>query len=128
MIIINKLWFKYLPSLILGVLIIAYYLPNTPCFSLELFGLPCSFCGGTRSFISFHKLDWTASFSFNPLVFMGLIISWFLGILGVLSSYNNYLYRIFEKIYRFINNNFFILFTIVIVLYFIQLFIRIIYH
>jgi len=128
MAIINKVWFKYLPSLVLGCLIIAYLLPSSQCFSIKYLGFQCALCGGTSSFILFHQLDWIQSFLYNPFVFLGLLFSWVIGILGLLSGFNNFANKIFQKLYFYINNYFFILFGLFIVLYLTQTFFRIIYH
>jgi len=128
MTIIDKVWFKYLPSFILGCLIIVYLLPSFQCFSVMYFDVQCTFCGGTRSFISFHELNWIRSFLYNPLVFLGLLFSWGIGILGLLSGFNNFANKIFQKLFFYIINYFFILFGLFIVLYLTQSFFRIIYH
>ena len=127
-IIINKIWFKYLPSFILSCLILVCLLPSSPCFSLKYLEFPCTFCGGTRSFILFHQLDWIQSFLYNPLVFLSLIISWTGGVLGLLSEFNKSINKIFDRLHLYINNYFFILFGLFILLYLLQSFFRIIYY
>ena len=125
---IKKIWFQYLPSFLLGSLIIVYLLPSSQCPSILYFGFPCTFCGGTRAFMSFHQLNWIQSFSYNPLVFIGLLSLWIVGLLGLFSGFNSFFKKIFKKIQAYINNHFFILLSLFIVLYLVQTFYRIIYH
>ena len=107
---------------------VAHLLPPSQCFSISYFNFKCAFCGGTRSYILFHKLNWVESFIFNPFVFMCLLFFWFLGVIALLSSVNNFINKIFNRVYIFLNNNFFIVFGTLIFLYFVQTFVRLIYH
>jgi len=125
---INKVWFQYIPSFILASLIIVYLLPPSQCASVDYFGFPCTFCGGTRSFMFFHQLNWIQSFLYNPLVFIVLLSFWAVGILGLLSGLNSFFNTIFKKTHKYINRHFFILFSLFIVLYLVQTFFRIMYH
>jgi len=78
--------------------------------------------------MSFHQLNWIQSFSYNPLVFIGLLSLWTVGLLGLLSGFNNFFKKIFKQIQTYINRNFFILLSIYIVLYLVQTIFRIVYH
>ena len=53
-------------SLITGIYI--------PCFSLATTGLQCPGCGISRMFLSLVKLDIAGAFSYNPVVFILLIL------------------------------------------------------
>ena len=125
---IKKIWFKSIPVIILFFLMIAYLLPSSKCMSILYFNFKCAFCGGTRSYMLFHKLNWTESLLYNPFVFICLIFFWGLGILALVSSLNNWISKKFDRLFRFLNNNFFIVFGSFIFLYFIQTFVRIIYN
>ena len=107
---------------------IAYLLPPSKCISILYFNFKCAFCGGTRSYMLFHKLSWMESFFYNPLVFICLIFFWGVGILALVSSFNNWISKRFDRLYIFLNNNFLTVFGSFIFLYFIQTFVRIIYH
>lgn len=45
------------------------------CGMRLLFGLPCLFCGGTRSLHALSNLDMVSSFRFNPLVLLLFVAS-----------------------------------------------------
>jgi hypothetical protein len=40
------------------------------CFLRMHTGIPCPFCGGSHSFLSWAQFDWLKSFHYNPLVFL----------------------------------------------------------
>ena len=107
---------------------VAYLLPSYQCVSILYFNFECAFCGGTRSYIYFHQLNWIQSFLYNPFVFIGLIFFWITGVLALFSSFSDFINRKFDKLYIYLNNHFFIVFGVFIILYFTQTFVRIIYH
>ena len=45
-----------------------------PCFSLATTGLQCPGCGISRMFLSLARLDIAGAFSYNPVVFILLIL------------------------------------------------------
>jgi hypothetical protein len=63
---------KSLASL-LGLMALAgvalhFQLPLPPCPLREMTGVPCPFCGSTRTFAALAHLDFSAALRFNPLV------------------------------------------------------------
>ena len=75
------------PFLVLGYFIAKMY-PQTTCPSLILWNLECAMCGGTRSYIAFHNLNWSVALTLNPFLFFTLLSAWFLGVLGYISPYS----------------------------------------
>jgi len=47
--------------------------PIQLCGMKRYTGLPCPFCGGTRSLSALAHLDWLAAFLLNPLVILGCV-------------------------------------------------------
>lgn len=45
-----------------------FQLPLPPCPLREMTGVPCPFCGSTRTFAALARLDFSAALRFNPLV------------------------------------------------------------
>lgn len=60
-------------ALLIGLMVIArvalhFQLPMPPCPLRELTGVPCPFCGSTRTFAALAQLDFAAALRLNPLV------------------------------------------------------------
>ncbi len=69
---------EYLGWLILfGVgykVVAALGLPIPTCPMREFVGIPCPFCGGTRSVSAALSLEFGEALLFNPLVFLGVMV------------------------------------------------------
>ena len=59
---------------------LAWPLPLPFCLLKRLTGIPCPFCGSTRSLQACSRLDFAASFHWNPLAFVACvgIAAWFI--------------------------------------------------
>ncbi len=44
-----------------------------PCFSLEMLGIICPACGGTRCVNHFFKGEFLTALKYNPIIFCGII-------------------------------------------------------
>jgi hypothetical protein len=55
-------------ALVIARLTEGFDLPILRCSFKTMTGLPCAFCGGTRSFRALTRLDLAAAFFWNPLV------------------------------------------------------------
>lgn len=76
-------------ALLVGLIVIArvaldFQLPMPACPLRELAGVPCPFCGSTRTFASLARLDFAAALRLNPLVCVaacGASVLWLLAVL-----------------------------------------------
>ena len=82
-----RLFISIPPLLVLGYFIAKIY-PQTTCPSLILWNLECAMCGGTRSYIAFHNLNWSVALTLNPFLFFTLLSAWILGIFGFVSPHS----------------------------------------
>jgi phosphate/sulfate permease len=55
-------------AVILSALAWHFKLPLPQCAWRQLTGIPCPFCGGTRSLVAWSQLDLARAFILNPLV------------------------------------------------------------
>ena len=122
--IFKKEWLSFLPSFLLFSLIIIYMLPSSQCLSIIYYDFECVFCGGTRSFKYFHQLKWITAVNLNPLVFSSLLFFWIVGFFALGSIYSNKIRQIYNWIFSFLNDKFFIFLGIFLIFYIIQTFIR----
>lgn len=52
------------------------WLGHSRCLLLKLTGIPCPFCGGTRSFQALSRGEWSAGFDWNPLAAGLYFLAW----------------------------------------------------
>ena len=66
-------------TVLLAPLLVAQGWLLKPCGLRAATGLPCLACGGTRSGLAFGEGDWLSALRFNPLVFLGVVVTciWF---------------------------------------------------
>ena len=77
--------------LLLGLMVVAraalhFQLPMPPCPLREMTGVPCPFCGSTRTFAALARLDFAAALRLNPLVCVaacGASALWLLAMLRI---------------------------------------------
>lgn len=88
------MWLAVSVGLILGAWALSKTnLPVPPCGLKTLTGVPCPFCGGTRSATALAQLDVLAALQWNPLVTAGLMLAAGLSLLAVLLPYDSPLRR-----------------------------------
>ena len=84
-------------GLVAGAIVIAWLiqflgLTLPKCSMLKFTGIPCAFCGGTRSLQAIGHLDFASAFWWNPLVTLGAIGAAVAAIFSFLAP------RLFERI------------------------------
>ena len=113
--------------LLIGVAIV-YNSPPRVCPSESLFNIPCGLCGGSRSFILFHKLNWGGSITLNPLVFFSLSFFWTLSLMTLVAKFNKTINQYLNQVIKLFSNNILLVFGFFIFLYLLQYLVRIIFH
>lgn len=65
-------------ALILAPIAWRGWLPVPPCFLRTVVGIPCPFCGATRSLVAISSMHWEQALRLNPLVVMlcALVVVW----------------------------------------------------
>lgn len=63
----------------LARVVMQWKIPLPACHFKQFTGVPCPFCGGTRTLRSAAELDLWTAFQFNPLVFLAgvAVLGWF---------------------------------------------------
>ncbi len=66
-------------ALIVAHLVELWQVPLPQCTTRSLTGLPCPFCGSTRTMMAAARGDFVRAAALNPLMFMGLVVllAWF---------------------------------------------------
>ena len=124
-----KKWFFLIPVILMGGLALISVVPrDVPCATVILFNHKCALCGATRSFEFFHQFDWSSSITLNPFIFIVLLFLWSLSILYIMSFLNLFFKKLFHQIYVFLNQKFFMVFGLFIILYLLQYLLRIIFN
>ncbi len=78
---------KILGTLLYGaILILGWFTVGVPCPFKLIFGIPCPLCGMTRAFVSLLKLDFSAAFEYNAMV-------WSLPILYLLFLFDGKIFK-----------------------------------
>ena len=113
--------------LLIGVAIV-YNSPPRVCPSESLFYIPCGLCGGSRSFILFHKLNWGGSITLNPLVFFSLSFFWTSSLMTLVAKFNKTINQYLNQVIKLFSNNILLVFGFFIFLYLLQYLVRIIFH
>ena len=75
-----------------------------------MFGIECAGCGGTRMLIAIMNLDFYQAFRFNPLLFILLVI-------GIIYFLYVFVCIIFKYKYLKINNNFWLVLMVIVILF-----------
>jgi len=101
--------------LLIGYLIACiFYHPFIPCIFHEITGFYCPGCGITRMIVSIFKLDFYKAFRYNPLLFI------FIPFIIVLTLNNIYcIIKNRVPIYKKINNKFWVVIIIILIIYWI---------
>jgi len=72
------LFWGMLVTCALAIGVVYYDLPGPICGLRRWAGIPCPFCGGTRSLAALIQLEWSEAFHLNPMVFLACmsVILW----------------------------------------------------
>ena len=95
------IWLGVSISLIAGAWMISNVnLPVPPCGLKTLTGVPCPFCGGTRSAAALAQFDVVAALRWNPMVTAGLLLAAGLSLFAMVLPYDSPLRRGWRRLVR----------------------------
>jgi hypothetical protein len=78
----------------------ASHVGESTCPLVALLGKDCPLCGGTRSLLLFHQLDWIAAWQLNPFVSLCCLIFWLFVGMAVAASFSVRAQLLFAAVLR----------------------------